>query len=383
MPEEEEEIQTKAMDGSMLQREQEDEEELQTKRFPDAMVQREGEEDEELQTKPELQRSDKTKRAQPGLEGRLAGRDGNGSPLPGGVRGFMEKRFGFNFSKVRVHTDGEAVQMNRELRAQAFTHSSDIYFNEGRYNPGTHSGRHLLAHELTHVVQQTGGEASDRHSRTGISGTIRRKAKLTSAPESIQRESEEGILLNQSSGGAASSTSITVDHKTRDVHGKTLTQVYNSMTSGGTQEAGSILPLLKPDPQYEYDDNDHVKKAVVHVHEVKTMPNWAELNSQCTPVKNEWNRFYKALDAHEDKHLEIDHKHFADVHKQLLGKKREDAWKRLDTVVEAADKANQDYDNSSQHGLTEGTKINGAVQCEAEKLSEENSGTAAGFAEEE
>jgi predicted secreted Zn-dependent protease len=367
---EEEEIQTKAIDGSVLQREQDDEEELQTKRLPDAVVQREGEED-ELQTKPELQ-SLKTKSAQPGLEDRLEGRNGNGSPLPGGVRSFMENRFGFNFGNVRVHSDSEAVQMNRELNAQAFTHGSNIYFNDGRYNPDTHSGRHLLAHELTHVIQQTGGVQVAHRSERGNSSV----GNLGNSPlvsKAVQCQTNEGIRLDQSSGAAASSTTITIDNKTHDVHGKSLSQVYDSMTSGGAREAASVLPVIKPDPQYEYDDGDHVKKVVVNIQEVKTMPNWVELNRQCTPIQNEWNRFFSSLNAHEDRHIAIDRGFFTDVHKKLIGKKKEDAWKKFDEIVEAADKANQDYDSSSDHGQTEGTKINGAIQCEVEKLSEEES----------
>jgi len=72
----------------------------------------------------------------------------------------MESAFGADFGGVRVHTGNEAVQMNRELRAQAFTHGSDIYFNAGKYEPASVAGQGLLAHELTHVVQQNSGLAT-------------------------------------------------------------------------------------------------------------------------------------------------------------------------------------------------------------------------------
>ncbi len=90
------------------------------------------------------------------LESRLAASKGGGTPLPEDVRGYMEPRFGASFSGVRLHTDREAAQMNRELNAQAFTHGRDIYVGEGMYNPGSDAGKRLLAHELTHVVQQSG-----------------------------------------------------------------------------------------------------------------------------------------------------------------------------------------------------------------------------------
>jgi hypothetical protein len=70
---------------------------------------------------------------------------------------FMESRFNTDFSGVKIHTDSNAVQMSRELNAQAFTVGSDIYFNSGKYAPESDSGKHLLAHELTHTVQQGGG----------------------------------------------------------------------------------------------------------------------------------------------------------------------------------------------------------------------------------
>lgn len=91
------------------------------------------------------------------IESQLNRTKGGGSALSKEVRSFMEPRFGHDFSQVRVHTDSEAVQMNRELGAQAFTHGSDLYFGAGNYNSGSSDGKQLLAHELTHVVQQTGG----------------------------------------------------------------------------------------------------------------------------------------------------------------------------------------------------------------------------------
>ncbi|WP_299551354.1 DUF4157 domain-containing protein [Seonamhaeicola sp.] len=88
------------------------------------------------------------------LETGLNNSKGSGSRLSDGTRSEMESGFGANFSDVRVHTDSNAVQMSKSIGAQAFTHGNDIYFNEGKYNPGSDSGKHLLAHELTHTVQQ-------------------------------------------------------------------------------------------------------------------------------------------------------------------------------------------------------------------------------------
>lgn len=85
---------------------------------------------------------------------------GKGSTMDKATQSFMSNRFGADFSRIKIHTDGEAVQLNRQLQAKAFTVGSDIYFNEGQYNPGSASGKHLLAHELTHTLQQGGTNAS-------------------------------------------------------------------------------------------------------------------------------------------------------------------------------------------------------------------------------
>jgi hypothetical protein len=81
---------------------------------------------------------------------------GGGHPLHSGVRGHMESAFGTDFSSVRVHTDTTADALNRSLSALAFTTGHDVYFRQGQYDPEGASGRRLLAHELTHVVQQAG-----------------------------------------------------------------------------------------------------------------------------------------------------------------------------------------------------------------------------------
>ena len=97
--------------------------------------------------------------ASPDVATRLNASKGGGSPLADNTRTSMESAFGADFSGVRVHTGSEAVQMSRDLSAQAFTHGKDVYFGEGKYNPGTREGGRLLAHELTHVGQQGGGIA--------------------------------------------------------------------------------------------------------------------------------------------------------------------------------------------------------------------------------
>ena len=80
----------------------------------------------------------------------------SGRPLEPALQQDMERRFGHDFSRVRVHAGGEAEQSAREVNANAYTVGHDVVFGAGQFAPGTNQGRRLLAHELAHVAQQTG-----------------------------------------------------------------------------------------------------------------------------------------------------------------------------------------------------------------------------------
>jgi hypothetical protein len=98
----------------------------------------------------------------------------SGRPLDPRTRGYMESRFGVDFGNVRVHTDDHAAQSARSINARAYTVGSDVVFSSGKYAPETASGRKLLAHELTHVVQQSPGAA-------------RKAAGVSASPRRVQR----------------------------------------------------------------------------------------------------------------------------------------------------------------------------------------------------
>jgi hypothetical protein len=91
-----------------------------------------------------------------------------GSPLPADVRADMEGRFGNDFGDVRVHTDGSASQSAKSVNAQAYTVGSNIVFQRDKYDPGSDAGRHMLAHELTHVVQQRSGPVDGTDAGGGV-----------------------------------------------------------------------------------------------------------------------------------------------------------------------------------------------------------------------
>lgn len=90
------------------------------------------------------------------VSNQIASTRGSGSTLDSTTKSFMESRFGTDFSNVRIHTGQYATQLSNDLNAQAFTVGNDIYFNSGKYTPESNAGKFLLAHELTHTIQQQG-----------------------------------------------------------------------------------------------------------------------------------------------------------------------------------------------------------------------------------
>lgn len=129
--------------------------------------------------------------ASPSVESNLSHSKGSGTPLSASVNSSMSNAFGADFSKVRVHTDSTATQMSRQLNAQAFTHGSDIYFNSGKFDTTSRSGQHLLAHELTHTVQQAGAIANCTKNKSNDS-TIHKSddpvSKPTATPEGFAKQ---------------------------------------------------------------------------------------------------------------------------------------------------------------------------------------------------
>jgi len=125
------------------------------------------------------------------FEQNLSSSKGGGSALPETTRTFMESRFGADFGGVRIHTGEKAQELSQTIHAHAFTHGNDIYFNQGKYNPDSASGGNLLAHELTHTLQQGASQPKSQAaspSASGVSRKIQRAAagvpvQLTNAVE--------------------------------------------------------------------------------------------------------------------------------------------------------------------------------------------------------
>jgi hypothetical protein len=153
------------------------------------------------------------------FESSLSRARGGGSPLGAKVRGQMESAMGADFSGVKIHTDNRSDQLNRSIQAKAFTTGNDIFFQQGAYNPSSSGGQALIAHELTHTVQQgastpevqrivdekwtnkvedfcksdpeslesTTVQAIKRFNEENFSGQIRRKAFIPTEKQFLQR----------------------------------------------------------------------------------------------------------------------------------------------------------------------------------------------------
>ncbi|MCA9934148.1 MAG: DUF4157 domain-containing protein, partial [Anaerolineales bacterium] len=155
---------------SPLQR-QEDEEELQLKtRRPSSAMMQGG----ELSTS---------------IESQIQNARGGGRPLPSKSQASMGQAFNADFSGVNIHTDSQADHLNQSLYSRAFTTGQDIFFRQGEYNPDSSSGQELLAHELTHVMQQNG--RSQRISRWGGPGNTTSHEDVTA--DALSRDNLDQI----------------------------------------------------------------------------------------------------------------------------------------------------------------------------------------------
>lgn len=200
------------LQGKRLRRaETEEEEPLQGKRLQRA----DKEEEEPLQAKSEAVDPLGSFEAGAEVEQSLAAQRGGGSPLPEDLRSDLEPRFGADFSGVRVHTGAQSEQINRDLSAQAFTHGQDIYMGAGKYDPQSGAGRQLLAHELTHVIQQGGAAVQLKKKPTPaarIQARLQRKlepanAKNVTGTDIFETELKLGKIVIKMTTPPAPSTS--------------------------------------------------------------------------------------------------------------------------------------------------------------------------------
>jgi hypothetical protein len=163
---EDEKLQKAALPEEKIQKKEEDkiqkaaiaEEKIQKAAMSEEKLQKK--EDEKLQKAPaiddKLQRkgSESAPSVTTNIQSAIHNKTTGGQPLSSDVRSYMEPRFNADFSNVRVHHDAESASLNNQLSARAFTYQNHVFFSRDQYQPGTSEGKQLLAHELTHTIQQ-------------------------------------------------------------------------------------------------------------------------------------------------------------------------------------------------------------------------------------
>ncbi|MNU71483.1 hypothetical protein D3C71_609130 [compost metagenome] len=173
---------------------------------------------------------------------------GQGSPLPSDVKTEMETGFGADFSNVKIHTGTQATEMNQSLRAKAFTNKGDIYFNQGKFDPASKDGKFLLAHELTHTIQQgAAAPKADLKQDPAQQAETNSKDKKETQALSESEASELKVVAPQSKGAVvppAAKEGKTADPKTgkKDKNGKTVEE-------GEVSKEEAAPEKKKPDPK--------------------------------------------------------------------------------------------------------------------------------------
>ncbi len=180
---------------------------------------------------------------------------GSGRSLEQPVRQDMEKRFGHDFSKVRIHTDGSAARSASDINARAYTAGSDIVFNQGEYEPQSNKGKKLLAHELTHVVQQApvfGASEVVQRQTTSTSSPVNTgltQVMLTNIAERL-REAMSGLGTDEEAiysvlSGRSQYQVDQIEERYRNLYGRNLLDdLQDELTESELLELAMFAPVL-------------------------------------------------------------------------------------------------------------------------------------------
>jgi len=295
--------------------------------------------------------------------------------LPESTRAFMEPRFGYDFSRVRVHTDAQAAESARAVKALAYTVGRDVVFGVGQYAPETTMGKRLLAHELAHVVQQSMGELPET------------SARMHSTREGMETEAviAENALLSGRGFTLSSAHSVSgIQRKKPEAGTKTIPKLDMGNIKNAKEQFYSIEePVLADTPAgFKYkpyasetdcdiggaenltpkknDGNWIVSNIPWTVSCIVNLPKWKNFIHATAPDRNEWARFMKQTRIHEQGHVDRARNFVKGLSpadrqvtapnveqlKQALKSKGEDLQVRLQNI-------HDQYDLETKHGETQ------------------------------
>jgi hypothetical protein len=240
---------------------------------PPDTVQRETAE-EDLQTKSLLQRKGvMSEDASPNLESEINRAKGKGRSLDTGLQRSMGQAMGVDFSHVNVHTDARSDALSQSIQAKAFTTGKDVFFKQGAYQPGNRSGQELIAHELTHVVQQNQSDSLQHQPQN----TIQRQ--ITKSTGEFVSEKEAASWLYQQL-----KQYFTVDELQ-------ITKQISSYVKSGKHTLGEVLGDLRKQLQEQQSEvQDHES---TDVHELSESPSIEHENDKTQDFETEYIRIDK------------------------------------------------------------------------------------------
>ena len=231
--------QVMALPDSKLQRQLENEEEeetLQTKSLADQitpLVQRQEEPLDEEEKAVQAKSNDGSSTTSSSVESGINSMRGKGQPLPVSARAFFEPRIGADFSHVRIHTDSKANMLARSVKARAFTLGENVVFGANEYKADRGEGGRLMAHELTHVIQQgRGGESIQRYTEYDASDQAASRSLGWKHPSSEDiKVADDGTLVTEDSADNDKAWAL----RTRIVHAE---RILSSIDSNVKLEEG-------------------------------------------------------------------------------------------------------------------------------------------------
>lgn len=269
-PEEEEPVQAmaeKEEEEPVQMQEEEEEEPVQAQvEEEEEPVQAQAAEEEELRAKGNHIGSADTQ-----FEQQLKQQQGQGNKLDLKDRVPLEEAFGADFSSVNIHTDGKANTLNKQINARAFTHGADIYFKNGTFNPSSKEGKHLLAHELTHTIQQGALDSGKTTGNRKTSGKIQREPidyraltwddfkgpvdeaskKSASTAYAIKFDPRPGFINAQPSWDGSSTATVTISYNPSLVIMKGIFETDESWKKAWLTDDEAAAREFGPDGNFE------------------------------------------------------------------------------------------------------------------------------------